>query len=151
MSHAVMSGTARGAALALISGVLVLGFGLSSPSHAVVAKAETHPEWGRTIREDGRLKRSCRNYAYRYELSPPEGEWALETFLIGPGRVPLASGAFAIGTNPPSGRATFRFCRSSTRPGVFKIRALLSVQDKFGKDYQSGWLPVTKFRLRARR
>jgi hypothetical protein len=142
-----MSNTARGAALALVMSLLVLGFGLSSPSQAV----ETHPEWGRTIKNDGFLKRSCRDYHYRYALTPPEGEWALETFLIGPDRVPLASGAFAIGTDPTSGRDRFRFCRASTRPGVFKIRALLSVQDEVGNDYQSGWLPVTRFRLRARR
>lgn len=142
---------ARALALALVSSLLVLGFGVSSPSQASEAAPETHPEWGRTIRGDGFLKRSCRNYPYRYELTPPEGEWALETFLIGPGRVALASGAFAIGTNPPSGRATFRFCRPSTRPGVFKIRALFTIQDEVGQNYQSGWLPVTKFRLRARR
>src|SRR5687768_9128039 len=132
-----MWATARGVVLALISSLLVIGFGLSTPAQASEATPETHPEWGRTIRGDGFLKRSCRNYPYRYELTPPEGEWALETFLIAPGRVPLASGAFAIGTNPPSGRATFRFCRSSTRPGVFKIRAFLSVQDEVGKNYLS--------------
>ena len=146
-----MSYTARGVALALVASLLVLGFGLSSPSQALEARTETHPEWGRTIKNDGFLKRSCRDYHYRYALTPPEGEWALETFLIGPKGVPLASGAFAIGTDPSSGRDRFRFCRASTRPGLFKIRALLSVQDEFGNDYQSGWLPVTKFRLRARR
>jgi hypothetical protein len=142
---------ARALALVLLSSLLVLGFGLSSPVGASEAKPETHPEWGRTIRGDGFLKRSCRNYPYRYELTPPDGLWALETFLIGPGGDALASGAFAIDQNPASGPATFRFCRPSTRPGVFKIRALLSVQDEVGEDYQSGWLPVTKFRLRLRR
>jgi hypothetical protein len=142
-----MSYTARAAALALVASLLVLGFGASSPARAV----EVHPEWGRTAADNGVLKRSCRNYRYTYELTPPKGEWALETFLIGPGRVPLASGAFAIGNNPSSGKARFRICRPSTRPGLFRIRALLSVQDKSGQDYQSGWLPVTKFRLRARR
>jgi hypothetical protein len=55
-----------------------------------------------------------------------------------------------IGLDPKAGADRFRFCRASTRPGVFKIRALLSVQDSSGKDYVSGWLPVTKFRLRRR-
>ena len=41
---------------------------------------ETHPEWGRTIKKDGFLKRSCRNYSYRYELTPPEGEWACAAY-----------------------------------------------------------------------
>jgi hypothetical protein len=146
-----MSSLARVVALALVSSLLALGFGLSSPAGAAETAPETHPEWGRTIRGDGFLKRSCRNYPYRYELTPPKGLWALETFLIGPGGVRLASGAFAIDQNPASGPATFRICRPSTRPGVFKIRALLSVQDEVGNNYQSGWLPVTKFRLRLRR
>ena len=49
---------------------------------------------------------------------------------------------FRLGTD------RFRVCRPSTRPGVFKIKAKLSVQDESGKDYQEGWLPVTRFRLR---
>jgi hypothetical protein len=146
-----MSYTARAAALALVSSLLVVGFGLSSPAHAREATPEVHPEWGSTAASNGVLKRSCRHYRYTYAITPPKGEWALETFLLGPGRVPLASGAFAIGTNPAAGTARFRICRPSTRPGLFRIRALLSVQDKSGQDYQSGWLPVTKFRLRARR
>ena len=77
---------ARSAALALVSSLLVLGGGLSTPAGAVAAKAEVHPEWGRTFKKDGVLKFSCRNYAYRYAITPPEGEWALETFLVGPGR-----------------------------------------------------------------
>jgi len=146
-----MSYTARAAALALVMGLLVLGFGLTSPAHAVAAKPEVHPEWGHTSAEDGVLKRRCRNYRYSYEIHPPKGDWALETFLIGPGGNALSSGAMVIGMDGTKGTDRFRFCRASTRPGVFKIRALLSVQDSSGKDYVSGWLPVTKFRLRARR
>jgi hypothetical protein len=145
-----MSYTARGAALTLVTSLLVLGFGVSSPSHASETP-EVHPEWGSTAAANGVLKRSCRNYRYSYQITPPKGEWALETFLIGPGGTPLSSGAMAIGTDPVAGQDRFRICRPSTRPGVFRIRALLSVQDSSGDDYQSGWLPVTKFRLRARR
>lgn len=146
-----MSHTARAAALALVTSLLVVGFGLSSPSHAMQTTPEVHPEWGRTAADNGVLKRRCRNYRYSYEITPPKGDWALETFLIGPGRTPLGSGAMAIGTDPNTGTDKFRICRPSTRPGVFRIRAFLSVQDSSGDDYQSGWLPVTKFRLRARR
>jgi hypothetical protein len=146
-----MSHTARGAALALIMSLLVAGFGGWSPAQAVEAKPEVHPEWGQTFADNGVLRRSCRNYRYSYKITPPKGDWALETFLIGPGGTPLSSGAMAIGTDPANGHDKFRICRPSTRPGVFRIRALLSVQDSSGKDYVSGWLPVTKFRLRARR
>ncbi len=146
-----MSHTARGAALALVVSLLVGGVGLAPPARAMETAPEVHPEWGSTSADNGVLKRRCRNYAYRYQLTPPQGDWALETFLIGPGGTPLGSGAMAIGTDPAAGVDRFRICRPSTRPGVFRIRALLSVQDSSGDDYVSGWLPMTKFRLRARR
>lgn len=141
---------ARGVTLALVSGLMVLGLGLWSPASAVQAK-ESHPEWGGTSAADGVLRRSCRDYRYRYAITPPKGDWGLETFLVGPGRVHLASDAMVVGTDPLSGHDTFRVCRPSTRPGVFKIKALLSVQDASGQDYVDGWLPVTRFRLRLPR
>lgn len=143
-----MRQVARALALVLVSSLVVLGLGLSAPAGAVEAKPDVRPEWGKTIKKDGVLKRSCRNYRYGYAITPPKGEWGLETFLIGPGGVRLSSGAIVVGMDPLVGHDKFRFCRPSTRPGVFRIRALLSVQDEFGKNYQQGWLPVTKFRLR---
>jgi hypothetical protein len=135
------------ASAVVLTAGLVLGGGVSSAA-AVEAKAEVHPEWGRTFKKDGVLKYSCRNYYYRYAITPPKGEWALETFLIGPGGVRLAHGAFAIGMDPLADRDKFRFCRPSTRPGTFKIKGLITVQDEFGKNPVSGWLPVTRFQLR---
>lgn len=138
---------ARTLSLALISSLLVLGFGLAVPAGAVEAKPEVHPEWGKTATRAHKLKASCRNYSYRYEITPPAGNWALEVFLVGPGGVRLSHDAMAIGQDPKKGRDEFRFCRPSTRAGVFKIRALLSVQNDAGKEYMQGWLPVTRFRL----
>ena len=99
--------------------------------------------------KDGVLKRSCRNYRYGYAITPPKGDWALETFLVGPGRrAPLLRRHGH--RHGPARRATTSSGSAgpSTRPGVFKIRALLSVQDESGKNYVRGWLPVTRFRLR---
>ncbi len=141
---------ARAVVLALVSSLMVLGHALSSPAGAVEARAAVHPEWGKTMRRNGVLKQSCRNYRYRYAITPPKGEWGLETFLVGPGGVRLSSDAFVIGMDPLAGSDAFRICRPSTRPGVFKIRALVTVQDESGKDFQEGWLPVTRFRLRLR-
>jgi hypothetical protein len=135
---------ARLLGLALVSSLLVLGVGAASP---VEAKPEVHPEWGSTSIKAHVLKYSCRNYRYSYAITPPKGDWALETFLIGPGGVHLSSGAMVIGMDPLNGHDKFRFCAPSTRPGIFKIRALLSVQDETGKDHVQGWLPVTRFRL----
>jgi len=146
-----MAKVARALALALIASLMGLGVGLSAPAGAVEAKPEVHPEWGRTAAKNGVLKFGCRNYRYTYALTPPEGEWGLETFLVGPGGERLASGAIVIGMDELVGKDRFRFCKPSTRPGIFKIRALLTVQDEQGEHRRSGWLPVTKFRLRAAR
>ena len=142
---------ARVLSLALVASLIAIGLGLATPAGAVETRPDVHPEWGKTSTRAHRLKPGCANYRYRYAITPPDGEWALETFLVGPGGDALGHDAMAIGMDGLSGRDSFRFCRASTRPGVFKIRALLSVQDSSGKDYVSGWLPVTKFRLRARR
>jgi len=141
-----MSFTARGAALAVIASLLVLGFGLSSPVSAVEAD-ETHPEWGTTLAHDGRLRRGCRTYHYGYRISPPKGDWQFETFVVGPGRVAIASNTFQIAMDPlADDRVPYRICRASTRAGVFKIRAKLSTLE--GDELTEGWLPVTRFRLR---
>jgi hypothetical protein len=141
-----MSYAARAAALALVASLLVLGFGLSSPAGAVEAD-EAHPEWGTTLAQDGRLRRGCRTYHYGYRITPPQGDWQFETFIVGPGRVAIASNTFQIGMDPlQDDRVSYRICRASTRAGVFKIRAKLSTLE--GDELTEGWLPVTRFRLR---
>ena len=141
---------ARALTLTLIAGAMTVGLGLTAPAGAVEAKPDVHPEWGGTATNAKILKKGCRNYRYTYDITPPEGEWALETFLVGPGGVRLAHDAMAIGMDPTQGADSFRICRPSTRPGIFKIRALVSAQEKSGQGYVQGWLPVTKFRLRLR-
>ena len=135
-------------ALALVASVLTLSLALAAPAHS---GQKVRPEWGKTAAKNGFLKKRCKNYKYSYAITPPEGNWGLELFLRGPKGKPLAHDAKVIGQNPEKGTGTFRFCRPTTRPGVFKIRAKLSVQDEFGNNYREGWLPVTKFRLRNRR
>ena len=111
------------------------------------ARRETHPEWGKTSAPNQVLKKGCHNYRYNYKLTPPEGDWALETFLVGPGGKRLASGAFAGAFDPEKGPGTFRICKATTRYGRFKIKAKLSVQNG-PTEYTEGWLPKSHFRLR---
>ena len=113
------------------------------------AADETHPEWGHTSAVDARLRHGCRSYDYSYALTPPDGDWALETFLVGPGGRKHGSGYFLTGKDELTGTGTWRLCLRSTRPGRYTIRALLSVQN--GGDYAEGWLPDTTFRLRKPR
>ncbi|GAB3259821.1 hypothetical protein [Nocardioides dilutus] len=138
---------ARALALALVSSLLVLGFGVVSPAGASEATPETHPEWGATFAKNGRLRRGCRTYHYGYKITPPKGDWQFETFIVGPGGVALASNTFQINMDVlADDKVPYRICKPSTRAGVFKIRAKLSSMD--GDELTEGWLPVTRFRLR---
>lgn len=111
-------------------------------AHAV----DTKPEWGSVTAESGALKRSCRNYAYAYDVTAPEqGLWDLNVRLVGPGGRVLWFGYLTEGANPAQGTATFRLCRSKTRPGRYKLKAVVSVQDD--NVNTAGRLPTAKFRL----
>ena len=70
----------------------------------------------------------------------------LETFLIDPNGEGLASGAFGSPVDTLRDRKRFRFCRNSTRPGVFKIKAKLTWQD--GSEQHVVWLKPSRFRLK---
>ena len=142
---AVTRHVAGALALALVVSLLVLGTGLFTGRAAGV---EVHPEYGKTSARNGVLKWGCRRYRFGYAITPPdEGVWSLETFIVGPKGKRLASDGFVEGFDETSGRDTYRLCRATTRPGIFKIKAKLStVEDN---DTFEAWLPVTRFRLRA--
>jgi len=120
-----------------------------APSPVLAAAADVHPEWGSTSAHGAKIKKGCRGYAYGYTLTPPDGDWALETFLIGPHGKQYGSGYFQTVSDPLTGTGAWRLCLRSTRGGRYTIRALLSVQN--GADYYAGWLPDTTFRLRKPR
>jgi hypothetical protein len=118
----------------------MLGLAPAPPATAV----DVHPEWGSTSAADATIKRGCRGYAYTYAITPPDGDWMLETFLVGPGGKAYGSDYFITG-DPLSGVGSWRLCRRSTRGGTYTVRAKLSVIN--GGDYYEGWLADTKFRL----
>ncbi len=124
---------------------VLLALGLLALGPAVTAAPAEHPEWGRTTAKSATLKPGCRAYAYSYALTPPDGDWALETFLVGPHGREYGSGYFLTGTDPLAGDGTWRLCGRSTRGGKYTISARLTVQN--GADYYDGWLPETTFRL----
>jgi hypothetical protein len=128
----------------LLGTLLVLGPAPSAQAHQPV-----HPEWGHLKGHNGVLRTGCHTYHYRYWITPPDGLWAIETFITGPGLKHLAAGAFLDGYDPEHGRGKFILCSPTTHPGRFKIRARLSVQD--GQNYVEGWLPPAHFHLRAPR
>jgi hypothetical protein len=131
----------------------LVGLGLLALAPAASAlpapSGEVHPDWGSTSAPDAKLRKGCHGYGYAYALSPPDGDWALETFLIGPRGKQKASGYFVTGEDPLAGPGQFRLCRGSANGGRYTIRALLTVQN--GGTYAEGWLPETTFRLRKPR
>ena len=67
------------------------------------AGLQVHPEWGTITGQDGVLRRGCHTYTYSYAIQPPEGYWAIEVFISGPGLKHLAAGAFLDGYDPTVG------------------------------------------------
>jgi hypothetical protein len=130
---------------ALLIVLTAVGLSVLAPSVAVAAPADVHPEWGTTTGHDAKIRNGCHRYRYDYALTPPDGDWSLETFLVGPGGKHYGSDTFQSG-DPLVGTGTWRLCRQSTRGGRYTIRAKLSVIN--GGDYYEGWLPDSTFRLR---
>ena len=116
------------------------------PPSVSAAAGEVHPEWGSISAHGARLHQGCRGYAYGYALTPPDGDWALETFLLGPHGKRYGSGYFQTGSDPLTGTGAWRLCLRATRGGIYTIRARLTVQN--GSDLYDGWLPDSTFRLR---
>jgi hypothetical protein len=114
------------------------------------ASAREPADYGRTTAPNGTLRRGCRNYRYHYQVSVPSGDWSLETFLRDPAGRGLASGMFLSDSDPRGQRTRFRFCRSSTRPGTFTIRALVHWYDDYGSEHRA-WLDPSRFRLKRAR
>ena len=105
-----------------------------------------HPEWGSITGKGGVLKRGCHKYTYSYSIQPPEGIWAIEVFISGPGFKHLAAGAFIDGYDPMTGTGHYKLCRVTTRYGKFKIEAKVSADDGPGH-ITEGVLPPDTFRL----
>jgi hypothetical protein len=151
---AVVNGYRRRVPRSLPHGVLILLLalvalpgltGVATSTAAVGSEPLVHPEWGSTAAPDGTLRRSCRPYTYSYAITPPAGDWALETFLVGPRGKAAGSGYFVTGQDALAGSSTWQLCKRSAKGGVYTIRALLSVQN--GSDVVEGWLPDSTFQL----
>jgi len=119
---------------------------VGSPQHQ---RQRDRSDYGHTHADDGRLRDGCRNYVYRYVLTPPSDDWTLETFLDDRTGETIASGAYFSDSDPARNRTHFRFCRYGTYPGKFKIRAKMHWYGDAGEDHKV-WLEPSFFRLRRR-
>ena len=148
-----------GAAAAVTALSLVLAPGpveaAPAPSSATaspdpLAGLTVHPEWGSVTGKGGVLKRGCHKYTYSYSVEPPEGIWAIEIFISGPGFKRLAAGAFLDGYDPKTGIGHYKLCRVTTRYGKFKIEAKVSADNGSGH-ITEGRLPADTYRLHGPR
>jgi hypothetical protein len=111
-----------------------------------LAGLAVHPEWGKVTGKSGVLRRGCRMYTYTYSIDPPEGIWAIEVFISGPGFKHLAAGAFLDGYDPKTGTGHYKLCKVTTRYGRFTIEAKVSSDDGSGH-ITEGRLPADHYRL----
>jgi hypothetical protein len=121
------------------------------PAHAAspdpLAGLTVHPDWGSITGHGGVLKRGCHSYTYSYSITPPDGIWAIEVFISGPGLKHLAAGVYLDGYDPKTGSGTYKLCRVTTRYGRFTIQTKVSVDDGSGH-MTEGLLPPDTFKLR---
>jgi hypothetical protein len=141
-----------GAAAAATALSLVLAPGPVEAAPALspdpLAGLTVHPEWGTVTGKSGVLRRGCHKYSYSYSIQPPEGIWALEIFISGPGFKRLAAGVFLDGYDPKTGTGHYKLCRVTTRYGKFRIEAKVSSDNGSGR-VTEGRLTADTFRLRA--
>ena len=120
---------------------VLLASGLVTPVDAVTTSA-----YGRTHADDGTLRDGCRGYRYHYVVSTPTNDWMLETSLVDPRGKTLSSGVFFPDSDPRRGPGTFRFCRYTTRPGKFTIKATVHWYNG-SEEHRASFKP-SHFRLR---
>jgi hypothetical protein len=106
-----------------------------------------HPEWGTVTGQPAVLRRGCHWYLFDYTITPPEGIWAMEVFISGPGLRHLAAGGFLDGSDPLTGTGRYKLCRATTHSGLFSIVGKVSTDDGAGH-LTEGRIAVDTYRLR---
>ena len=135
----------RTATLALLT-TIVAGLLVATGPGAAQARS-----YGHTGAGDGILRTGCHGYRYHYVVEPPTNDWILETFLMDPRHRRIASNAFSSDSEHKRGHGKFRFCRYSTSPGRFTIRAKVTWYTTpilGAQKAHRAWLDTSHFRLR---
>jgi hypothetical protein len=143
--RSIVGGAAAATALSLTAGAGPA----AATRHDPLEGVPYHPEWGSVTGHGGVLKRGCHTYTFSYTVTPPDGIWAIEVFISGPGSKHVAAGAFLDGYDPASGSGTYKLCQPTARYGRFSIEAKISVDDGSG-DIQEGRTATDTYRLHRR-
>lgn len=113
------------------------------------AGADGFKPYGSSGAPDQKLRKGCRAYTYRYRVTVPSDEWAVEIFLVGPKGGGVASGAFLSAADPDVGTAKFRLCRPSIIAGRYKIRMKVTYKEGL-ETFEEGFVKPSFFRLERR-
>ena len=125
---------------------LVVALVVATALPAALPAAGTTSSYGPTSARDGEPRDGCHDYRYRYVVKTPTNDWLLETFLVDPRGEMIATGVLSSDSEPRRGGARFRFCRYTTRAGVFTIRAKVHWYDGAGEHLRR--FDPSRFRLR---
>lgn len=132
----------------LAAGSLLLGLGGATDAPPKASGPYPMAQYARVYAPDGTLLSGCHSYRYSYRVDPPTEIWGLETTLIDPRGTAVASGAFLSGSDPKAGKGYFRFCKPSTTPGRFKIRAKFTYKETPGSTPTDGSARTFTYYLR---
>lgn len=144
--HARIARTSGRLAVGALAAATALGGALVAGAEPASAGSATS-EYGTLSVPDSVLaaRHTCATYTYSYAMTPPEGLWLLETFVVDPAGVTVASGAI-LGDYTPGGdqaSSSFQLCRNTTTPGTFTLRGTFSVDDGTGRITTSAMSPAT--------
>lgn len=85
---------------------------------------------GRTHADNAPFREGCRRYSYGYRVRTPTDDWTLEVTILNPDGDSVRADAF-LGKPGRQGdprrrsNVRYRICDTSSRPGVYRIRAKL--------------------------
>ena len=106
-------------------------------------------DWGSFSVPRHKLRKGCHAYGYRYHVTPPSPDWALEVFLTDRRGRGIGSEAVLSGAAQTSGKRSFTICHSSTVPGRFLLRGKLTYSDY--PDQHAGWITPKAFVMKAKK
>lgn len=124
-----MAGVALAVALSG-GGVVLVGASGSASADAATS------QYGTLSAPNGALPahHQCGTYSYAVTVTPPAGNWAIETSVIDPRGVTMASGTLIedYNTTGPTTALTYQLCTNSTTSGTFTLTGKFTVDDGTG-------------------
>lgn len=97
---------------------------------------------------DDRLRRGCHDYALRYAVTVPDGDWSLDLAMRDRDGRGVNAQSLLGPNDPVSGVLPFRLCGRATSPGRFTVTGVLV---SYSSTQEARAAVTETFRLRRRR